>query len=164
MRRLIVPAAVLTVCVQFGVPVLEACGAKFLAVTGSARLQRARHTSRPATILLYQHDSDAGLTEFMTKLKTVLIDVGHEVTLVTSEAALRDAAASREYNLVMMQLDAARRLRSDLHSRSPRAVILPMQTFVTRPQRAQLKREFGQVLELPTTDRQLFSVIETAYQ
>jgi hypothetical protein len=163
MRRLIVPAAVLTACVQLGGPVLEACGAKFLAVTGSARLQRARHTTRPATILLYQHDSDAGLAEFMAKLQNVLIGVGHKVTLVTSEAALRDAAANSEYKLVMMQLDAARRLRSDLQSRSPRAVILPMEAFVTRPERARLKQEFGRVLELPTTDRQLFSVVEAAY-
>ena len=164
MRRLIVPAAVLTVCVQLGTPALEACGAKFLAVTGSARLQRGRHTTRPATILLYQHDTDAGLVEFMAKLQKLLSDVGHRVTLVTSEAALRDAAANNEYNLVMMQLDAARRLRSDLQSRSPRAIILPMDAFVTRPQRARLKQEFGQVLELPTTDRQLFSVVEAAYQ
>jgi len=163
MRRLILPAAVLTVCVQLGAPVLEACGAKFLAVTGSARLQRTRHTTRPATILLYQHDSDAGLTEFMAKLQNVLIGVGHKVTLVTSEAALRDAAANSEYKLVMMQLGAARRLRSDLQSRSPHAVILPMEAFVTRPERARLKQEFGRVLELPTTDRQLFSVVEAAY-
>ena len=47
-------------------------GAKFLAVTGSARLQRARHTTRPATPF-YQHDSDAGLAEFMAKLQSVLI-------------------------------------------------------------------------------------------
>jgi CheY-like chemotaxis protein len=162
MRRLIVPAAVLTVCVQLGGPVLEACGAKFLAVTGSARHQRARHTTRPATILLYQHDSYAGLVEFMAKLQNVLIGVGHKVTLVTSEAALLDAAASGEYHLVMTQLDAARRLRSDLQSRSPRAVILPMEAFVTRRQRAGLKQEFGRVLELPTTDRQLFSVVDAA--
>ena len=164
MRRLIVPAAVLTVCVQLCVPVLEACGAKFLAVTSSARLQRARHTTRPATILLYQHDSDTGVAEFMAKLQNVLTGVGHKVTLVTSEAALFDAAAGSEYKLVMMQLDEARRLRSDLQSRSPRAVILPMKSFVTRPERARLKQEFGRVVELPTTDRQLFSVVEGAYQ
>jgi CheY-like chemotaxis protein len=160
MRRLIVSAAVLTVCVQLGVPVLEACGAKFLAVTGSARLQRARHTTRPAAILLYQHDSDAGLVEFLAKLQKLLTEVGHSVTLVTSEAALRDAAANGEYNLVMIQLDAARRLRSDLQSRSPRAAILPMQAFLTRSQAARMKQEFGHVLQLPTTDRQLFSVVE----
>jgi hypothetical protein len=34
---------------------------------------------------------------------------------------------------------------------------------VTRPERARLKQEFGRVLELPTTDRQLFSVVEAAY-
>jgi len=164
MRRLILPAAVLTVCIQLGAPALEACGAKFLAVTGSARLQRARHTTRPATILLYQHGNDAGVAEFMAKLQKLLIEVGHKVTFVTNETALRDAAGTGEYNLVMMQLEAARRLRSDLESRSPRAVILPMDSFVTRPQRARLKQEFGRVLELPTTDRQLFSVVEGASQ
>ena len=163
MRKLMLLAAILGLCVHVWGPVLEACGAKFLAVTGSARLQRTRHTTRPATILLYQHDSDAGLEEFMTKLKKVLIDVGHKVTLATSEAALRSAAGSGEYSLVVMQLDAARRLRNDLKSLSPRAVVLPMQSFVTRSQAARLKQEFGRVLELPTTDRKLFSVVDAAY-
>ena len=162
MRRLIVSAAVLTVCVQLGVPVLEACGAKFLAVTRSARFQRAQHTTRPATILLYRHNSDADLAEFMTKLQNMLIEIGHRVTLVTSEDDLRDAAGRSAFNVVMMQLDAARRLQNDVKSRSPRAVILPMEAFVTKAQSAQLKNEFGQVLTLPTTDRQLFSVVQAA--
>jgi hypothetical protein len=163
MRKLIVLTAVLGVSVQICVPVLEACGAKFLAVSRSPRFQRAQHTTRPANILLYQHDPNAGVAEFMAKLQDVLIGFGHRVTIVTSEPAVRDVASRNDFNVVMTSVDAARRLRTDLKSWSPRAVILPMQSFVTKAQGARLKDEFGQILALPTTDRHLFSVVDAAY-
>ena len=111
-----------------------------------------------------QHSRDAGVVEFLGQLQEALSGVGHKVTLVSSEAALRDAARSQEIDVVMMQLDAARRLRSDLSSGSHAAVILPMKAFVTRAEAARVKQEFGQLLTLPTTDRQLLSVVQAAYR
>jgi DNA-binding NtrC family response regulator len=164
MRRIIVPVAVLAVFAHLGGPVLEACGAKFLVATRSARFQRAQRTARPATILVYQHDDEAGVVEFMAKLQSMLQGVGHQVTLVANETALRDAATNNEFNVVMMQLDAARRLRDDVKSWAPGTAILPMDAFVTRPEAARAKKEFGQMLALPTTDRQLYSIVQAAYR
>jgi DNA-binding NtrC family response regulator len=164
MRRPIVVVAVLTVFAQLGVPVLEACGAKFLVATRSARFQRAQHVTRPASILLYQHDDDAGVVEFMTALQSALNGVGHKVTLVANEAALRNAASSNRFNVVMMQLEEALRLRADLKSWSPGAAILPMAAFLTRPQAARAREEFGQILALPAKTSQVFSVVQAAYR
>ena len=100
----------------------------------------------------------------MGQLQDTLTSVGHKVTLVTSEAALRDEAGSHKSNVVIMQLDAARRLRSDLGSWSRGAAILPVKAFVTRAEAARVKEEFGQMLALPTTDRHLLSVVQAAYR
>ena len=164
MRTLILPIAVLTLFVSMHGPVLDACGAKFLVATRSARFQRARHTTRPANILLYRHNEDPGVAEFMTKLQGVLEGVGHKVTLVGGQTALRDAVTSNEFNVVMMHLAEARRLRDDLKSWSPHMSILPMKEFVTRAEAARAKEEFGQMLALPTLDTQVFSMVQAAYR
>jgi len=164
MRTLIVPIAVLTLFVSIYGPVLDACGAKFLVATRSARFQRARYTTRPAAILVYQHNQDAGVAEFLAKLQTTLQGVGHKVTLVAGEAALHDAAATNQFNVVMMHLAEARRLRDDLKSWCPHTSILPMKDFVTRAEAARAKEEFGQMLALPTLDTQVFSMVQAAYR
>jgi hypothetical protein len=146
-------------------PLFEAaCGAKFLVATRSARLQRLQRAARPANILVYQHDTDAGVVEFMGALRDTLAGVGHRVTIVESEAALRQAAQTSDFNVVMLQLDQARRLRGNVESWAPDASILPMAAFVTRPDAASAKEEFGQILALPTKTSQLFSVVQAAYR
>lgn len=164
MRNILASVAILAVSAQFDTGLLEACGAKFLVATRSARFQRAQHTPHPAKILVYQHNRDSGVVEFTTALKDTLDGVGHQVTVAAGEAALRDAARGGDFNIVMMDLDEARRLKTDLKSWLPHATILPMGAYVTRPAAAAAKEEFGQVLTLPTKATQLFSVVQAAYR
>jgi CheY-like chemotaxis protein len=145
-----------------GEPVLEACGAKFLVATRSARFQRMQRATRPANILVYRHTDEAGVVEFIAALESTLERAGHSVTLATSESALRTETQTGEFNVVMMQLDEARRLRSNLAAWEPGAAILPMAAFLTKPQSSQAKQEFGQVLALPLKDTQLFAVVQGA--
>ena len=164
MRKLIVLLAVLTGVVDMSGRVLEACGAKFLVATGSPLLPRAERTTRPAAILVYQHNDDPGVVEFIVELRNLLNGVGHKVTVVTSEAALRDAASRQNFNVVMMQLDAARRLRNDLSSWSHGAAIVPMKPYVGGAEAARVKEEFGRLLKLPTTPHVVLSVVRAANQ
>jgi hypothetical protein len=164
MRKLIVLVVVLVAFVEMSGRVLEACGAKFLVAMKSPRLQQAQRTIRPAAILVYQHNDDRGLVEFVAALRNALNGVGHKVTVVTSEAALRDAARRHKFNVMMMQLDAARLLRNDLTASSPGTAILPMKEFVTNAEAARVKEEFGQMLTLPTTDLKVLSVVKAAYK
>jgi hypothetical protein len=162
MRAFVVLVVVLTGFVQMSGRVLEACGAKFIVATKSPRFLLAQRATRPATILLYQHTTDPDVVEFIVELRNVLSGVGHKVTVATSEAALRDAAGRQKFTVVMMQLDAARRLRAVLTAWSPGAAILPMKKFVAGAEAARVKEEFGQMLKLPTTDRELLSVVRDA--
>jgi CheY-like chemotaxis protein len=162
MRKCYVLIAVLTVVGFLGEPVLEACGAKFLVATRSARFQRMQRATRPANILVYRHTDEAGVVEFIAALESTLERAGHSVTLATSESALRTETQTGEFNVVMMQLDEARRLRSNLAAWEPGAAILPMAAFLTKPESSRAKQEFGQVLALPLKDTQLFAVVQGA--
>lgn len=164
MRAFIVLVAVLTGFVQLSGRVLEACGAKFIVATKSPRFQLAHRTPRPATILLYQHTPDPDVAGFIVELRNVLKSVGHKVSIATSETALREAAGRQKFDVVMMELDAARRLRNDLTSWSGGAAILPMKQYVPGAEAARVKEEFGQMLKLPTTDRELLSVVRDAHR
>ena len=164
MRRLVTVFAVIAAVADVGSSVLEACGAKFLVATRSARFQRSQRAIRPARILVYQHSSDRGVVEFTPALQETLNGVGHTVTVVAGESALRDAAGSGGYDIVMLQLDEARRLKASVKSWLPNATILPMGAYVTRPAAAAAKEEFGQVLTLPAKTSQLFSVVQAAYR
>ena len=104
MKKLIVLLPVITAVVDVSGRVLEACGAKFIISPKAPRFPLAHRTPRPATVLLYQHSTDADVVEFIGELRNILNGVGHTATVVTSEAALRDAAGRRKFNVVMMQL------------------------------------------------------------
>jgi hypothetical protein len=144
-----------------GLVLLDACGAKFLVATGSALWQRSQRTRHPADILVYQHSRDTDVVEFMAKLRSMLTAMGHRVTVAESEQALSDASA-RPFNLVILKLDEARRLKSSIESNLPNAAILPMDALVTQPVIARAKQDFGRMLVLPATSREVFSTVEAA--
>jgi hypothetical protein len=163
MTRLLTVVAAVAMSVQFGTTLLEACGAKFLVATSSAFLQRSQRTRHPANILVYQHTRDTDVVEFVTKLRGMLREMGHQVTVADGEAALRDASGGK-FNIVMLKLDEARRLKASLASGLPAAAILPMEALVTQPVIAVAKQEFGRMLVLPATTKEVFSTVEAAYR
>ena len=149
--------------VQFGTTLLEACGAKFLVATGSAFLQRSQKTRHPANILVYQHSREADVVAFVTKLRAMLKDMGHQVTVADGEGELRSASGGT-FNVVMLNLDEARRLKPSIAAGLPRATILPMDALITQPVIALAKQEFGRMLVLPATTREVYSTVEAAYR
>ncbi len=162
MRKLSVTIAVLTVAAQLGSPVLEACGAKFLVATRIARYQRALFAASPANILVYRHNNEEEVVEFAAALRTVLEDVGHTVTVVTSEGDLQNAARTSDFSLVMMDLDTARQLRGDVESWAPDSALLPIAAYATRPQASRARQEFGQVLKVPARRSEVLSTVHDA--
>lgn len=163
MKRLVAVAAATIMSVQVGTTLVDACGAKFLVATGSALLQRSQRTRHPANILVYQHTRDTDVVEFVTKLRSMLGAMGHTVTVADGEAALRDASGGK-FSVVMLKLDEARRLKASLASTLPNATILPMDALVTQPVIAVAKQEFGRMLVLPATTKEVFSTVEAAYK
>ena len=163
MRRFMVLVAVCVLSAPTGTALLEACGAKFLVATGSALWQRSQRSRHPAKILVYQHSRDADVVEFVAKLRTMLTGMGHHVTVADGPQALSDASGG-DFNVVMLELDEARRLKASLESTLPNAAILPMDALITQPVIARAKQDFGRMLVLPATSREVFSTVEAAYR
>jgi hypothetical protein len=163
MKRLLTIITAVLIWAQFGPAVVEACGAKFLVATGTAFLQRSQRTRHPARILVYQHSRHADTVAFVSKLRDMLKGMGHQVTIADDEAELRDAPDGA-FNVVMLKLDEARRMRSGLASSLPNATILPMDALVPSPVIALAKQEFGRMLVLPATTNEVYSIVEDAHR
>jgi hypothetical protein len=165
MKSLLVTVVISAVLASVGVDVLEACGAKFLVATRAARYQKLQRAAQPANILVFQHSDDskndeAGVAEFTVALRDMLERVGHTVTVAQTEDALRAAARTNDFALVMMGLQTARRLSADLREWSPGVHVLPMGQFLSRSQVALAKEEFGQVIRLPAKDSEVLSSVQ----
>jgi CheY-like chemotaxis protein len=168
MRRLLVVIAVPALVMSVPADILEACGAKFLVATRAARFQKMQRAASPATILLFQHsdrpaDNPADVAELAEKMRTILEHVGHTVTVVDNEDALRARARDAAFNVVMMELDTARRLRSDIGALAPNAHVLPVGSFLTTAQAAAAKEEFGEVVRIPGSDSQMLASVQGSY-
>ena len=163
MKKALVLAAAAMMSAQAATAVVEACGAKFLVATGSAFWQRSQRTLHPANILVYQHNRETDVVEFVTKLRGMLGAMGHKVTVADGEAELRNASGGK-FSVVMLQLDEARRLKASLAATLPNAAILPMEALVTQPVIAVAKQEFGRMLVLPATTKEVFSTVEAAHK
>jgi hypothetical protein len=123
--------------------------------------QKLKRSTHPKDILVFQHDQDKGNIEFVSKLEGFVKGMGHRVKVVVGEAALRNEAGGK-FTLVMMHLDEARRLKSTVQSALPNAAILPMKEFVTTPEQAAARAEFGRMLALPAKESDVFSTIEAS--
>ena len=159
MRRFLIPMTLAVAVVSFAEAALDACGAKFLVATSAVMWQRTHRSTRPANILIYQHNRETDVVEFVTKLQGMLKGVGHKVTIAAGVTELR-GAANGKFNVVMLGLDQARQLKADIKSALPDAAILPMDAFTTQPVEAAAKAEFGRLLVLPATTKDVYSAVE----
>lgn len=166
MRRFLLALALLAGTAVVTDAVLDACGSKFLVGARTARYQRLQAAVNPATILFYYQvdpndpESEGGWDD----VTAVLSKVGHSIEPTTDENELKRALSSGKFDVVMMTIDDARDRRAEVQTLAPDTILLPMMEFPTRPQYSRAKREFGQVLQTPSTLARLLSTIEKAQE
>ena len=141
-----------------------ACGSKFLVSIRSPRYQRMLANLEPTTILVYwrQDASTPDEGRWHPNATKALEMVGHTVELTFDPERFRDAADSGNYEVVIMLLEEARALKSEVESLYPTAALLPIAHFPTRSEYSQAKREFGRVFKTPSTASKLLTAVEKA--
>lgn len=166
MRRLQLLCLVLAGTAFLTDPVLDACGSKFLVGARSARYQRLLVTMNPARILwYYEEKQDTPEDErWDPEFEAYMEKVGHTIEVAGSFDELRSAMRAGKFDIVILEIDYARELRSELESLSPGSVLLPVLEFPSRPEYSKAKREFGTVLKFPSTESGILSTIEKAQQ
>ncbi len=124
----------------------SACGDKFLVIgRGAKRVQKARH---PAAILLYQRPGSAlpAATKEM-KLEMRLREAGHSVDSVTADVPLEEAASSKHYDFVFVDLADAPDAARQLDGVARRPAVVPVADKTTDAALAKGKAEYGLVVK-----------------
>lgn len=144
-----------------GVSELPACGDKFLVgVRGGQYLSYP--VVDPTTILVYwpvEPEGDEGDRDKST-LVSSLQQAGHTVEFVEDSESLYREAATRGFEIIMMDVGEARAEQERIEGVAPDATLLPVLNFPTRSEYSAAKKEFGHAVKAPTTLPKLLSKIE----
>lgn len=140
---------------------LAACGDKYLVGLRGGATLRFADAVQPARILVYWNSDDPESTGDAF-LEQILEEAGHEVTIVKDSESLYEAAASRRFDVITMEIGDARDERSRLKGVSPHSTILPVLYMPNRREKAATTKEFGHWIDTPTTTNKLLRSIEQA--
>lgn len=162
MTRILLTTLGFLLLVIGGVTDLAACGDKFLVAGRGGAYLRYQSAIHPTRILVYwQPDPTEESREAdETAFRSALQEVGHTVEIVKDSESLYGEAASRQFEVIMMDIDDAREEHERLEGTSPDSTLLPVLHFPTRREYSAAKKEFGHAVKTPTTMSDLLTQIE----
>jgi hypothetical protein len=124
MKRLVLVLVVSGVVAGLSDTVLTACGSKFLVASKGARYQRVLASIQPARILFYWPE-DASTREedrWNPAASEMLESAGHTVEVSWNDKTFLHAARGGHFEVLVLPIDDARRLRPDLASHAERVL------------------------------------------
>ncbi len=144
--------------------VLQACGSKFLVSSRGARYQRILASIKPTNILwFYEQDENTPEDErWNPDAKKWLNQVGHTLEVTFDADSFLGAAKNGEFDVLLVQIEEARELQSEMAALAPNAAVVPILTFPIRSEYSAARNEFGIVMKLPTTSPKFLAAIEKA--
>jgi hypothetical protein len=143
---------------------LHACGAKFLVSSRGAHYQRVLASIQPTRVLWYWKQDDATKEEdrWNPDASKMMEEVGHTVDVAHDADAFLAAARDGDFDVLIVPIDEARRLRTGMASLPRESAVLPVMLFPTRSVYSEALQEFDVVLKLPTTSAKLLAALEKA--
>ena len=88
--------------------------------------------------------------------------VGHTLEVAFDADTFLAAAKNGDYDVLLVWIEQAGNLQSDMASLAPDAAVLPILKFPTRSVYSAARKEWGIVLKLPTTSPKILAAIEKA--
>ena len=143
---------------------LHACGSKFLVSSRGARYQRVLASIKPTDILFYWQQNEKTKEEdrWNPDAEAMLEEIGHTVDVTFDADAFLGVANNGDFDVLVVPLDEARRLKREIASSSPNAAVLPILYFPTRSEYSQARKEYDVVMKLPTTSAKFLAALEKA--
>ena len=164
MKRLLLVLALVALGGLVGLSdaVLEACGSKFLVSSRGARYQRVLASIKPTSILFYwQQDANTKEEDrWNPDAEEMLESVGHTVEVTYDADAFMGAAREGGFDVLVLSIDEAKRLRPELAALSVDSAVVPLLMFPTRSQYSRAREEYGVVMKLPTTTDKMLAALE----
>ena len=164
MKRVLLFVAVLGGIAISTDALLHACGAKFLVSSRGARYQRILASIKPTSILwFYEQSEDTPEDErWNPDSEKWLNQVGHSLEVTFDADSFLGAAKNGDFDVLLVRIEDARELHSEMASLAPDAAIVPILKFPTRSEYTQARKEYGIVMKLPTTSPKFLAAIEKA--
>lgn len=158
-RVSVVVGAVLILSPSIG----KTCGDKFLVKNKNVTKAQCLLSGRPGAILIYQSSNDEATEKALGKsTQRALINIGHEVDVVESQAAFEDALKNESYDVVLAwyaQVDAAEGI---LRAAGKSAHIVPVVAKANEAEVVSAKARFGSVIkDTERTSTKLLIINET---
>lgn len=165
MKKLVLSLLVATFIVGLSDAVLYACGSKFLVSSKSSPAYfRMLATIKPTSILVYwqQDENTKEGDRWNPDAGEYLEEIGHTVAVTLDAAAFLSAAREGHFDVLLLNIDEARRLKSEIATIAPASAVLPFTFYATRREKGAAEREFDTVLHLPTNSQKFIGTIEKA--
>ena len=89
-------------------------------------------------------------------------EAGHTLDVAYDAEAFLAAARNGGFEVLIVPIDEARRLRPLVSSAAVDSAVLPLLFFPTRSEYSEAREEFAVVLKLPTTTNKLLAALEKA--
>ena len=119
----------------------HACGDKFLIVGRCVSYQRTHTAEHPGRVLiLWSSDSKAGTAIRDVELQEFLQQAGHRVNVVEESATTPDAIKASSYDIVLVDVADADRVRLDLEGTPTR--VLPVMYQATSAEVQQVRQNY----------------------
>ena len=132
-----------------GNPFAEACGDKLMAFGKGLRFQRAFLAARPASILIYARQGQAGASLRDSRFQSALKQVGHKFLTVENATQLDEALRSGAYDLVLADVADAGAVAPQALSARGKPLLVPVAYKPTKELLAAVKRQYPVVLKAP---------------
>ena len=166
MKKLLFSLLVMVLIVGLSEAVIYACGAKFLvSAKSSPALLRVKANTEPTTVLVYwqQDDQTPEEDKWRDSGTNVLEEVGHTVTVMMTADSFLAAARDGDFEVLMVKpFEEAQRLKDQIAAIAPDSVLLPVIWTPTRSERMAAEREFGRVLQMPSTPVDFLTTLDKA--
>ena len=142
---------------------LSACGEKFLIVGRGTRFQRASTARTAANILVYANPaSNVPKAMANVPVESVLKKAGYKPTLVSSASELDSALNRGGWDLVVLDLADGQAVVARLRNGDAAPAVLPVAYNASGSQLATSRKQFPNVLKLPTKSLSFLDAVDEA--
>ena len=161
MRRSLTDFAFAVALVLATAQASDACGDKFVVFGRGVRFRTAYAAAHPAAILVYMNPtSHVPLVDRDFHLVATLRLAGHRPSVVETKDELHDALSSTRYDLLIVDLEDAAGVETEVQKSESAPVVVPLIYNVSGTEFAELAKKYSCLLKADRRNHQLLSVLD----
>jgi hypothetical protein len=163
MKRALALLLLLSAVLAAVVPWAMACGDKFLVAGRCVSYQRVLKARHPGNVAILDNPTSKAAAEVRSsKVKDVMEQAGHRVTLVGNVGELETGLGPRSFDVVILDLSDAAQVEQSLRNASAKTIVLPLMYRASKADLSQAKEQYAHTLNMPSRRNKLLSALDDA--